>query len=187
MVVSFEILQTIINASVPVLLAVFGYMFNRQLKNIEQNQWQNRKVVEMRLDLYQKLAPSLNDMLCFCMWVGNWKKISPEDMLSLKRETDKTVNVYRFLFSKQFYQAYDDFIRSIFQTFNGPGLDAKLRCEISGVDGDRRAALGARWNDSMERLFSTHDLSPKGEIELKYVALMEQFRLCIGLKGEEPA
>ncbi|MBX3570196.1 MAG: hypothetical protein KF914_19190 [Rhizobiaceae bacterium] len=176
-----QVLQLLVSASVPVIIAIFGASLNRRLKSIDQAQWQNRKIIEIRLDIYKEISPKMNSMYCFCVWVGDWKEISPEEMVRLKRQTDKTVNVYRHIFSENFYKSYNLFIHEIFETFTGPGEDAKIRSEVRGGNGDRRIVFQAEWKAEWDRMFSSGKNPSPAEIERRYLDLMHEFRSCIGL------
>jgi hypothetical protein len=52
--------------------------------------WTNQKVIEKRIDVYDKLAPMLNDLYCYFYYVGNWKELTPIRIIETKRKLDKT-------------------------------------------------------------------------------------------------
>ncbi|MET0169899.1 MAG: hypothetical protein ABW191_05935 [Aliihoeflea sp.] len=183
--IGLEVVKLLVGASVPAILAYLGLALNKRLKSIDQAQWQNRKIIEIRLDIYKDISPKLNSMFCFCMWIGDWKYTSPADMVNLKRSTDKTVNVYRHLLTEGFYASYDNFVQSVFQTFNGPGEDAKIRSPIISTDGDRRAAFKGQWEATWNTMFASGAPTPKEEISQNCNIMMNEFRACIGLKEAE--
>ncbi len=162
-------------------MAFLGYKLNSRLKSIDDAQWQSRKIVEKRLELYERIAPSLNSIFCFCTWVGYWKDISPKDLIQTKRDLDKTVNIYRHLLSEEFYHKYNDFINLIFLTYTGFGKDALIKASISGPDGDRRTHSNYTWQDGFAKLFSTLDNPTKPQIQKSYQDTMAELRKCIGL------
>ncbi|WIY24010.1 hypothetical protein [Parasedimentitalea psychrophila] len=165
----------------PLTIALVGYVLNRRLKSIDHAQWQNRKIVEKRLDLYDKIAPNLNAIFCFFVWIGYWKDVSPKYLIEKKRELDKVVNIYRHLLSEDFYTTYNSFIHLAFQTYSGAGKDALIRSHISCGDGDRKEHTNYEWNDEFEQLFDTSSIPQKNEIEAAYQAVMEELRSCIGI------
>ena len=148
-----ETAKILSSIATPIAVAVVGYFINKRLKSIDDAQWQSRKIIEKRLDLYEKIAPNLNAVFCFLMWVGYWKDISPRKMIDLKRELDKTVNIYRHLLSEEFYESYNTFIMSGFRTFTGHGKDALIRSEIESFWGDRRTHRTFEWEDQFSDLF----------------------------------
>ncbi|WP_442583520.1 hypothetical protein ACSBOB_16805 [Mesorhizobium sp. ASY16-5R] len=182
---ALEIAKLLVGASVPAIIAYYGTSLNKRLKSIDQAQWQNRKIIEIRLDIYKDVSPKLNSMYCFCRWVGDWKETTPVDMIKLKRQTDKTINVYRHLFSESFYNAYNAFIHTVFKTFTGAGEDAKIRSEVSGGNGDRRVVFKDSWKPEWDGMFSPGKMPSRVELETKYLDLMQEFRSCIGLKEIE--
>jgi hypothetical protein len=103
-------------------------------------------------------------------------------MIRLKRETDKTISVYRHLFNESFYEAYTAFVRTIFQTFNGPGLDARIRSQIEGEHGNRKLVFGDKWNVDWDSMFDLTNVAPPHEVDETYAKLMDEFRSCIGLE-----
>ena len=165
----------------PLTVLGIGYFLNRRLKSIDDAQWQNRKVVEKRLEIFDQLAPGLNQIFCFVMWVGYWKDVSPRDAVETKRDLDKTVNIYRHLLSEEFYDAYNEYIHSIFETFSGAGHNAKIRSTIESVDGDRRKHTNYEWEDEFDTWFSEDLTLTRQEVKKKYVAVMDALRDCIGL------
>ena len=151
----------------PLTVLGIGYFLNRRLKSIDDAQWQNRKVVEKRLEIFDQLAP--------------WKEVSPRDAVETKRDLDKTVNIYRHLLSEEFYDAYNEYIHSIFETFSEAGHKAKIRSTIESVDGDRRKHTNYEWEDEFDTWFSEDLTLTRQEVKKKYVAVMDALRDCIGL------
>jgi len=66
---SVQIVTVIVAAATPVTVAVLGVIFARASRKIEQVQWANQTVVTRRLDVFDKLAPGLNQLLCFATFV----------------------------------------------------------------------------------------------------------------------
>jgi len=114
---SLEVAKLGASIFTPVVVIVLGLFINRRLKRFEHLQWSNQKLIEKRLELYDKLAPQLNKLYCFYMWVGYWKKISPEEAIATKRELDMQVNIYRHLLGTEFYSEYEKYIALLFETY----------------------------------------------------------------------
>ena len=92
-------------ALTPLLLFVLGVMVNRASRRVEDARWADRKVVEKRLDVYDELAPPLNDIYCFFAEVGHYREISPPDLIARKRAADRIFHVSRPLFEPEFQSA----------------------------------------------------------------------------------
>ncbi|HWD26172.1 MAG TPA: hypothetical protein VG387_03340 [Rhizomicrobium sp.] len=83
----------------PVAVGFLGVYLNRVSKRFEMRQWQSQKLTEKRLAIYDELAPTFNDLLCFFTYVGSWRDINPPVVVSWKRVIDKKVNLASPLFS----------------------------------------------------------------------------------------
>lgn len=174
--------QVLVNASVPVLIGLLGWWLNSRLKSIDQAQWQNRKIIELRLDVFKDVSPKLNAMYCYCMYLGDWKQHSPEEILMMKRQADKTMHVHRYMLSGEVFAAYARFIETVFQMFTGTDGDARIQTGIVSELGNRPATFRGEWKEDWKRFFSTEPPAPKETVREDYEAVMEAFRACIGLK-----
>lgn len=66
----------------PIVTAVFGYWIFRLTQSIEQSQWRNQKLIEKRIEVWDDVAPMINDVYCYCMRIGAWKNYSPQEVVS---------------------------------------------------------------------------------------------------------
>ena len=124
---SLEIAKLIASSATPLLILCLGVVIQQAVRRIEAVQWANRRIVEKRLEVYDTLAPLLNDLLCYFSYVGNWKELTPPQVVAAKRALDKRVHLAAPLFSPGFLGLYNEFIHLCFSTYNGMGEDAKLR------------------------------------------------------------
>lgn len=170
---SVQIVTLIVDAATPVTVAVLGVIFARASRKIEQVQWANQTVVTRRLDIFDKLAPGLNQLLCFATFVGGWKEIEPRQAITIKRDLDQTMYANKVLFSDELFVAYHRFMTVLFAMFGTTGADAKVRAPIESQWGSRRDLDW--WNDVMSRLFTDEGAS-LDDIQAAYDALGEQFR-----------
>ena len=70
-------LRSSFSAITPVVVALLGYAITRAVRRLEDAHWAGRKLIERRLDLYDEMAPLLNDPSCFFLLVGNYRAITP--------------------------------------------------------------------------------------------------------------
>jgi hypothetical protein len=180
---NLEIVKLVMSALIPIAVIGVGYMVSRATSRLESVQWANQTVIQRRLDIFQQVAPKLNRLLCFAVFVGSWKEITPADAIRLKRETDEIMYVDRVLFSPELFDAYFVFMRTIFELYARTDDDAPLRVAISSPLGDRRN-LGW-WDGSMEREFSTSDIPSLDEIQAAHDALGERFRRDLYITRQE--
>jgi len=126
----------------PAALAYVAYLLNRRFKHFERSLEEQRRITEARFALYKDIGFKLNDLYSYFAYVGNWKAHSPQQIIEHKRELDRHVFTYRPIFSADFNEKYDQFIRSCFKTYGGWGKDASLRTSAKhrAEDGDERLA-----------------------------------------------
>lgn len=171
---SLEVVKLVVSALIPITVVGVGYLVSRATKRLESVQWANQTVIQRRLDIFQEVAPKLNRLLCFAVFVGSWKEVTPVDAIRLKREADEIMYVNRVLFSPELFDAYLAFTGTLFELYARPGGNAPLRVAIRSRLGDRRKLDW--WDDTMQRDFSTSGVPSFAEVQQAYEALSERFR-----------
>ena len=168
---SLEIAKLLISTLTPIVIAFLAFRFNKIIKRLDKKQWTNQKIVEKRIEIYDKIVPKLNDLLCFYCYVGNWKDISPIDVIRLKRELDKEINIYAPLFSNPLIEKYNDFIHLCFKSFTSWGHDAKIK-SLYG----HRKEHNSKWDEKWVVCFDTENVIEPKDIRIKYTDLMETLK-----------
>jgi len=168
---SLEVVKLIISILTPIIIAFIAFRFNKVLKKLDKKQWTNQKIVEKRIEIYDKIVPKLNDMLCFYCYVGNWKELSPLDIVQIKRELDKEINIYAPLFSDNLLNNYNEFINLCFESFTGWGNNAKIKSKYG-----HRQDHYIGWDSDWEKCFNTEEVIEPKILRKKYSELMEVFR-----------
>jgi hypothetical protein len=172
---SLEVVKLVVALITPVVVLLLGIWVTRLAKRFEQAQWANQKVIEKRLAIYDELSPSLNDVYCYFTRVGSWNERSPDEIVALKRSMDRTANVYRYLFTPAFWDAYQSFIAACYETYTGAGRPARLR---TSPDGRARE----RWGQVSEQLFSPiEQRSSPLAVRREYFTLMDEFAKELGV------
>ncbi|SRR6266702_349125 len=170
---SVQIVTLVVSALTPITVVVLGVLFSKASRRIEQVQWANQTVVTRRLDVFDKLAPGLNQLLCFGTFVGGWKETDPRKAITIKRDLDQIMYANKVLFSDELFAAYHRFMTVLFAMFATTGADAKVRAPIESKWGNRRDLTW--WNDAMSVQF-TDDAVGLDEIQAAYDELSQQFR-----------
>jgi hypothetical protein len=86
------------------------------------------------------------------------------------------------LFSPEFQKLYFRFIHLCFETYVGPGKNAKLRTFIANQTDNRKKVSQTKWEDSWDEMFSEpHEVTPTEEIRNGYEALMTCFAKELGI------
>jgi hypothetical protein len=172
---SLEVAKLISGLITPAVVAYLGVYIHRVTKRFENHQWVSQKLIEKRLDVYDDIAPLMNDLLCYFTYVGCWKELDPPDVVKLKRNLDKKVYLAAPLFPKSFFVACQRFENACFMTFGGWGQDAQLRTSTVR----REAAHQKDWKVEWAKHFCTEQTDPK-EIQLLYRAVMTEFASSFG-------
>jgi hypothetical protein len=170
---SVQVATLVVDALTPIAVAGLGVFLARASRRLEQVQWANQTVVTRRLEIFASIAPDLNKLLCFATFVGGWKELEPAAVIAIKRRLDETMYANRVLFSQPLFDAYREFMTTLFATWTTVGADALLRAPIASQWGDRRNLRW--WNDVMARLF-TDDPVDYQAIQAAYDQLAERFR-----------
>jgi hypothetical protein len=172
---SLEIAKLIVGALTPIFLFVLGYMVTRAARRVEQAQWASRKLIERRLELYEEMAPTLNDLFCFFTLVGHFREVTPPEALSRKRQLDRIFHAHAPLFSPEFRDRYQDFLNACFLPFTGAGEPARLRASLAAQRRERRA-----WKPEWDAMFTQGDESPPDQIAAAYDDMMDAFASDVG-------
>lgn len=158
----FGAITALATLAVPIVVAVMAGRFNRQLKRWEASQWRNQELIKKRLEYYDSVVPSINEMMCYFTFIGPWKEFTPPEVIRRKRELDRDFYCAAPLFGDDVQSAYHDFVGLCFVTYGAWGADARLRTGF----GRRKEAMGVEWRDEWEPMFAyapPHPI-PVGEI-----------------------
>jgi hypothetical protein len=166
---SLEIAKLIVAATTPIVALVFGFWISRSLKRLEEAQWVNQTVIEWKIRVYEDVMPGLNDLYCFFEYVGNWKELSPPQILELKRALDKRINTAIPVFAPELLASYDEFMNLCFHTFRGQARDAGLRTGFK----NRQIHWADRWKPEWQALFAEdEEKTPRPELASAYSRLV---------------
>lgn len=171
---SLQVATLAVAALTPVTVAAVGFYFARASQRLEHVQWANQTVITRRLEIFGQVGPWLNQLLCFATFVGRWKEIKPIEAIGLKRKLDETMYANRLLFSDALFDAYREFMATLFAMYASTGADAHLRAPIDSKWGDRRKLPW--WTAGMEILFSVDNPGSMDDIQAAYEVLTERFR-----------
>jgi len=178
-----EVAKLAIAVMTPLSVVAFGWFISRRLKRFELLQWSNQKLIEKRIAIYDQVGPPLNQLYCFYSWVGSWKETSPADVLRLKRELDQKMYVYGHLFEGELLRAYQNFMHTLFETYQGVGVDAKIRSVVRGPEGDRSTHLSEAWKPEWDTRFADPSREASlAEVRSKYNTLIREFSQSWGVR-----
>lgn len=135
---SLEIAKIVVGILTPAAILYFTYMTNQeQTKHAEnkaaivrQETHERERFVQVtkqRITLWSEISPLMNDLYCYFLYVGHWKEIAPEQVVTTKRKLDRLIYSNSPFFSPEFLTRYNAFMSAAFKTGNRWGEDAKLK------------------------------------------------------------
>jgi hypothetical protein len=172
---SLEIAKLAVGALTPIFLFVLGYMVTRAARGVEEAQWASRKLIERRLDLYEQMAPILNDLFCFFTLVGHYREVTPPEALSRKRRVDRIFHAHAPLFSPEFRDRYEGFLNVCFLPFTGAAQPARLRASLAAQKRERTT-----WEPEWDEMFAQGEESSPDQIAAAYDDMMDSFASDVG-------
>lgn len=167
---SLEVAKLIVGSLIPVAIFCAGLMVARETRRYEDRQWVQRRLFDLRLDLWDGIGPPLNDLFCFFALVGHFRAIEPPRVIQIKREVDKIVHSNTHVLGPLFMERYYNLMAACFTTFVGAGEDAKLRASISIQRRER-----GLWDDAWNRLFVSEREASPAEVAHAYDDLLSTF------------
>jgi hypothetical protein len=174
---SLEIAKLVASLLTPIAVAIIGYFISSRLKSLDHRQWRSQKLIEKRLSVYDDLVPDLNRLLCYFTYVGEWRDVSPKDIVKLKRQIDRKTHLNAPLFSSDFHASIEKFLHHCFQTYNDWGHDAKLKTSF----GRRKESAPQFWQPEWEQCFAIED-TPQDVIKSAYKHAVEAIDRDIGVR-----
>jgi hypothetical protein len=173
---SLEVVKLIFSLLTPLALAFLARFIDRASRRYEDRRWVNQRVIEKRLEIYDELAPMLNDVLCYFTFVGCWKDFDPPAIVKMKRDLDRKIHLAKPLFPAAFSSACQMFVRECFTSFGGLwGSDTKLRTTIAG----RMEAHPRPWDPNWANHFDDESTKPE-RVQKLYTNIMREFTASLG-------
>ncbi|MEV4285504.1 hypothetical protein AB0K40_08350 [Nonomuraea bangladeshensis] len=177
-----EIAKLIVSALTPLAVVAVAFQVTKATKRLETRQWVNQKLVEKRIALLSEALPELNDLHCYFAWVGNWKELSPLDILQRKRSLDRLFYANRPFFRPATIEAYEHFSAKAYKTYSAPGHNAQLRTGPTSRHGNRSEAYGDGWDPRWNAYFAAEaDRTAQEKVAAAYDALLRQVSGEVGL------
>lgn len=167
-----ELAKLVVAALTPIIVVAIGIWVARISSRLERREWTSRRLIERRIDIYDEVAPLLNDILVYFIFVGHWKSLTPIHIVEIKRLLDRQMHTSSAFFSKQLMDAYLAYMAVCFEEYIRWGVDARLRCEMRR----HREAAGENWKEDWNDMFSPKDeLSSINQVRGAYMTLIEMF------------
>ncbi len=174
---SLEVAKLVVPVITTALFGVFAlWLEARFFDKLEDARWFSHKIIEQRLQVFEAVAPALNDLLCYFQRVGNWKELTPRQLLEYKRKLDKQMHVFAPIYSPNLLQQYQQFMALCFETYTGEQQDAKLRLRFE------KYQQTPSWQAEYATLFCKPDhCTAVADVVTAYHQLMADFSKELGL------
>lgn len=198
----FNIWELIVGALVPLSVVVVGLFVNRGIKKLESELQRSQSLITKRVEIFENLRAPLNRIFCACYYVGDWRKVTPPEVLAAKRTCDEIFFSHIAFWSQEVALQYRAFNDVCFAAFRGKGLHAVLLADVENYV----QAFGDTWNDSWRANFVTveereawlkrHNASAKPLVDIsysqdivlpRYAALMKALAEDFGAKSSDKA
>jgi len=168
---SLKIAVILIAVLAPVIIVFLVHRFKRIKKHLTNQHETNQKLIEKRIEIYERIGPKLNDLLSFFSYTGNWKELSPIDIMRLKRELDKEININTPLFSDDLSNEYNSFMQICFVAHSGWEHEEKIKTLY-----ELRQQNNPEWNDDWIPYFDTNNVVEGIKLKERYDELLEFFK-----------
>ncbi len=99
-------------------------------KTVEAEARERERLRDVRFAIHRDVAPLLNDIFSYHFYVGNWKELTPADIIARKRKLDSLMYSNMPLFTPAFFELYHAFMA---QSFRGAGNhlgESRIRSNI---------------------------------------------------------
>lgn len=96
-----------------IVSAWLAYNFALRTKNYNA-------LVEAKIRHYEKIAPLLNKIFRYRQKIGDYRDVSPEEILKTKRAADEEFHIHVYIWSRDFHDAYHRFIDVSFKPYEPP-------------------------------------------------------------------
>ena len=168
---NYQIAVIIIAALGPVIIIFLAIRFNRMKKRLIKQLQSDQRLIEKRIETYDVIGPKLNDMLSFFSYTGNWKELTPVDILRLKREVDRDINIKTALFSDELTTKYSSFMTLCFVSHSGWEDEEKIKSLY-----ELRQLNSLEWSKEWIPLFDTNNVVEATTLKERYDELMVCFK-----------
>lgn len=140
---TLEAAKLIVAILVPLTVVIAGLFVSTRLQKQS-----GQKLVDKRIEVFDLLAPDYNTLLVYLLYWGNWKEITPPEIIELKRRVDRNMHVYSWLFATDIQSVHREYISECFQEFRRPGVPAGIRSSA-----DKRRTMPG-WQPAWDDLFT---------------------------------
>jgi hypothetical protein len=123
--------QLAVSALTPIMTGVVGIILVHMGTKLDVTKQLHQELLRKRLQLFEDIAPKINDVFCFFQAIGHWADLGPDEIIKRKRAIDRVIQVNRYLFRSDFWEAYQRFENAHLEMFAAVGRPARLRLDVA--------------------------------------------------------
>lgn len=121
-----EVAPTVSLYSPLIITLITGFWIHRRLEKYKSKLLIDQSVIKHRAEVYFNIKGDLNTIYSYIKRVGNWKELTPDEIIDLKRKVDREIYCTKPFWSKGLINQYSNFINTCFETNRGHGKDAAI-------------------------------------------------------------
>ena len=174
---NLKIAIIIVAALAPVVIVILAIRSRRIKKHLTSQYQTNQKLVEKRIEVYERIGPKFNDILSFFCYTGNWNEMTPMDIMQLKRELDKEIQIHTPVFSEELNEKYNALMQLCFVAFTGWEHNEKIKSLY-----ELRRDNNPDWKDDWATFFDTNNVVEGVLVKERHDNLMAFFKQDIDLQ-----
>lgn len=173
-----QAVKVVASVATPIIVLLIGVWAKNIAVDHERRASLDGRIIEKRVEIYEEVKADINDIFAFLTQVGNWKELTPQQVVERKRRVDKTMYTSRPYWSDTAFCAFTDFMNAAFETYTGITEDAKIRTVTWQFE------KLPQWDASFSQWFSDQPTSVS-ELRHKYDVLMKGLALDFGYSQEQ--
>ncbi|HIF9100110.1 TPA: hypothetical protein ACX6PR_000986 [Photobacterium damselae] len=142
--------SSVISAIMPLIVIIItGLWVNSRLEKIKSRLQLSHSIIEKRAEIYASVQFDINTIYSYIRRVGDWKENTPDDIIKCKRNLDKTFHSTKPYWSKDTFNAYENFVSVCFKEYRGHAKNAGIIAKV-----ERYREL-ENWDNSFEDAFES--------------------------------
>ncbi|AZI26367.1 hypothetical protein EA772_13815 [Pedobacter sp. G11] len=178
---SLEVSRLMISMLIPLLLGYISYTTSQIQKEVNSNEARNKinvdnnkRIYDLRVAVYQRVSLPINEIYSYTSYIGRWKALTPDEVVSNKRTCDEIMYSNQSFFTAEFFSAYTEFMRSCFVMGNGSGMDAKIHSDLVYHKRYYRGTTpwSSAWDDKFSYVAEQEDIAVRRRINTQYNLLL---------------
>lgn len=155
----------------PIAIAVLTYFVSTSLNRQQSVIRLAEQTLQLKQTAYADIGSNLNKIFTYVADVGDYRSFKPNEIVNMKRQSDRQFFMYKAFWSSSTVAAYDAFMETAFVTYVGSGTNARINTESR----EKKIAYqkdGVAWDTSWTPMFSEQK---DQTIFAKYDKLVSEF------------